>query len=434
MSAAPADPRRAWVIDCGTRYWPDNASAIATLPMPALPLDDQPDGAPIFVDLPDWAADLGIDGRLLAFAGCVAIGDGPPWQRCDWLAVAWHMLTASAERAHETAHGPILSYALRLPAELGPVFERAWVNRIFLFLRRRAARQAVKDETELFGPLPRAEIMLTHDIDAISLTPEIRAKQAAFQLLNAVRAGLSGRLSHAGRLFGAAARFGFARADLKTLALVRDMERAAGLRSLFHFYGGRPGFARGSPRRMLLDPAYDIGSRYMRTEIAALRDGGWQVGLHQSFDAWAAPEPMRAERARVEAAAGTGITACRQHWLHFSWERTWRAQQDAGLERDSTLGFNDRPGFRAGHALAVRPWDFATGAALQLQAVPMVFMDSHFYDYAGGSAPDPAADMKRWIGEIEAVRGQATLNWHPHTITSLYGWGSGFEALLELLR
>lgn len=426
-------PWRKWVLACGERYWPNGYELVAALPMPVAPRGSEA-GELVSMRVPDWAADIAVDGGLLAYAGAIMDGPQPEeWQRCDWIAVAWHMLTGSSERAFEVQRGPALSYAFRLPAEMHPLFERAWVNRIFLFLRRWAARESGVPEEALFGPLPAASIVLTHDVDAIRLTPEIRAKQTAFQFANGVRAVLDGRFETTRARLRDASRFAFGSEDLRTLERVRDMEQAAGLRSVLHFYGGRPGLRRGSPRRLLIDPAYDIGSSYLREQLVAYRDGGWTVGLHQSFDAWADPAPMMTERGRVTEATGAEITHCRQHWLHFSWAATWAAQAAAGLSCDSTLGFNDRPGFRAGHALRIRPWDFNREATMRIEAMPMLFMDSHFYDYAGADAPPVAAEMKRWLDEVRFVGGEITVNWHTHTITDVYGWGGGYEELLEQL-
>lgn len=435
MTSPGLNPRRAWVISCGGRYWEPAAGLIATLPMPQLPLDDGAPGAPVSIAMPDWASDIAVDGRLLAFEGCLlrTMAEAPDWSGCDWLAVAWHMLAGTGERAFEARHGPTLSYSFRLPAQLRPMFERAWVNRIFLFLRRWAAREQAQPEDRLFGPMPAASVLLTHDVDAVSLTPEIRLKQAAFHIANSARAAAGTRFRAAGSRLLDAARFALARPDLHTLSLVRDIERAAGLRSVLHFYGGPPGLRRRSPRRILIDPGYDVASRYGRNEIVALREGGWTIGLHQSFEAWSEPAPMEIERRRVEEVAGMPVTHCRQHWLHFSWQATWRAQQAAGLAVDTTLGFNDRPGFRAGHALRIRPWDFSIGAPMQLEAIPMLFMDSHFYDYAQFEPGEVGCAMKRWLDEVRFVGGEASVNWHSHTITRLYGWRRGFEELVGLL-
>lgn len=432
--ASETDPRRQWTLDCGARYWPGGHAAVAALPIPVN--DADPGAEPVLrhVALPEWAADLGVDGRLLVFASSMAPGEGrPDWQGCDWIANAFHMLTGSPERAHERVHGPVLSYAFRLPRALDPLHQRAWVNRIFLFLRRWAAQEAGLPEEALFGPLPEPQIRLTHDVDAIRLTPEIRLKQTVFQMANAARALAQGEPSRAFARLGDAGRYALSSGDFRTFARVREMEHAAGLRSTLHFYGGPPGLKRASPRRILIDPAYDIGSEMMRAQLGAFTEGGWTVGLHQSFGAWDDAGAMAPEKDNLERALGAPVLECRQHWLRFSWARTWAAQAAAGLERDSTLGFNDRPGFRGAHALTIRPWDMAAGRPLAIETIPMVFMDSHFYDYASGAVADPETAMRPWIDEVRAVGGEATVNWHTHTITDVYGWGAGYEALLGLL-
>ncbi len=429
------DDRRDWVLRCGSRYWLGKRELIASLPMPQKEFGDGPPGNLIRISLPEWAADIAVDGHLLAWSGCTTIDatQVPEWMCCDWLSACWYMLSGSVERACEARQGPILSYALRLPVDIRPLFEKAWVNRIFLFLRRWAAQERGQPEEQLFGHRPRATIELTHDVDAIALTPEIRLKQSTFHLANAARSATKGQFAKVASRLGDTARFAFGQWDLRTLERVRKLERAAGLRSVFHFYGGPAGLARRSLQNLLIDPAYDIGSAYLRNELRALDEGGWRIGLHQSFKAWSSARAMREERQRIEDAAGVLVLHCRQHWLRFSWQTTWHAQEAAGLVRDSTLGFNDRPGFRSGHALCFHPWDFSLGAPMQLQAIPMLFMDSHFYDYQSLPVGEVSAEMKRWIDEVRAVGGEVSVNWHTHTITNLYDWTRGFEELLGLL-
>ena len=70
---------------------------------------------------------------------------------------------------------------------------------------------------------------------------------------------------------------------------------------------------------------------------------------------------------------------------------------------------------------------------MTIEVLPMVIMDSHFYDYQPMTGDERFHQMKRWLDEIKAVRGQATVNWHTHTITSAYGWGEGYIQLLDML-
>ena len=56
------------------------------------------------------------------------------------------------------------------------------------------------------------------------------------------------------------------------------------------------------------------------------------------------------------------------------WER-------CGLAYDSTLGYNERPGFRAGTCIPIRPWLFGSNRECNLVEIPLVAMDVTFIDY-----------------------------------------------------
>jgi hypothetical protein len=359
-------------------------------------------------------------------------GHGPAFERVDWLAAAFWYLNGSAERAHEAAHGPVHSYSYKLAGWPRRMWDRAWVNRIALFLRRWAARQADSDEGELLGPLPQPEILVTHDVDAVRKTWSIRGKQTAFNVFNSARRVSAGDFRGALAKLGSAGRFMLSQDDYWKFDELADMERAAGVLPSFMIYGRAASRRKGALR--LFDPDYDVMEEAVTVRLRALAQQGCVIGLHPSFDSWEDSAALHEERLRVERACAAPVTSCRQHWLKFSWAQTWSAQQQAGLELDMTLGFNDRPGFRNGAALRFSPWDEARGAALAMKSVPLVLMDSQLYDYAQLDDAARAAAIQRWIGEVVEVRGTASVVWHPHTLSSDYGWRDGFSMLLRAVN
>src|SRR5688572_11978696 len=179
--------QRAWVRSSLSRYWSRGADLLAHLPVPIVPPVSAVSLPPRVetVALPEWAAGLGVDGGLLVPSTAIVAGSGAAWERTDWWDAAAWFLEGRAERAYEREHGPIHSYSFRLSGWDERIWERAWVNRIGRFLRRWAARRASLDEAACFGPLPDADIVLTHDVDAIEKTLRIRFKQSAFDAFNA---------------------------------------------------------------------------------------------------------------------------------------------------------------------------------------------------------------------------------------------------------
>jgi hypothetical protein len=422
---------RAYLLQTLSGYWPGRSGAVAALPIPEAPAVNVEPLPPKGVDirLPDWAVLAGVGGCLRIPERFVCPGEGPRWTRVDWWGSAFWYLGGLAERAYEDRHGPVHSYAFRLKGWDGQFWERAWVNRIARFLSLWAA----KEQGVPASPIPLGRVHLTHDVDAVEKTIAIRLKQASFHLLNAVRLALAGRMKEAFKISLRAFRFFFGNDDYWRFKEIMKLEKEHRQVSRFHFYGGLGKRARNLKERFF-DPAYCVSEKRFRPLLKGLLNGGWTVGLHPAYGSWQDSGRMREEKERLEKALGGSISASRQHWLRFSWADTWRALQDAGVRLDTTLGFNDRPGFRGGCALRYSPWDPQTNAPLEIEAVPMVFMDSHFYDYGILSDSPCAERIKYWVEEVLTVGGEASVIWHQRVMSVDYGWGAGYRALLELLE
>jgi len=416
----------------GACYWPGNSAVVEELPVPSAATLVQPESGPpevVRVGLPGWAADWDPGDGIVVPRAAVLPGEGEAWRRTDWFYAASWYLSGAAEQGAEDKGGPIHSYSFRLKGWPESVWERAWANRILLFLRRMAARGRQADEETLFGALPEARVVLTHDVDAVAGTWPMRIRLATARGVNSVRAlrrgGLGRSLALGLGVAGALLRSG----DMWRFEEIQRLEDEKGLRSVFHFYAGSGGSLAGR----FINPSYDVAAPKLRTKLKELQAGGWEVGLHPGWNAWDSALPIRRERERLERALDAPVIACRQHWLKFSWRRTWPAQAEAGIQRDSTLGFNDRPGFRTGTALEYSPWDFRAKAPYAMRVLPMVFMDGHFHHYDDVSDEDRARRMAYWIDEIKAVRGRAAVLWHQRVLAPEYGWGKGFRELLEMV-
>jgi len=419
VSCCVEEAERAWVIECGSPYWRDSA-ALEALPVPRT---THALGASLVrVELPPWAADLGVGSppSLVVDSGSL-VGD-----EVDWWTAAFRFLTGAAECRQESLSGPVHSYAWRLRGIDGVAFDNAWVNRILLFLQRWSVRETGGDEIAM----PRPRFDLTHDVDAVRKTPELRFKQGAFELANAGRLLAKRRPVDSGRRAAAGIRFAASGGELSTWEAIRTLETQHGVTSTFHVYAG-PAGRRRKGRALLFDPAYNVAG--LAETLRSLREGGWTIGLHPGFDVWRDALELRSQRETLERVVDARVQRCRQHWLRFSWAETWEAHEEAGIELDSTLGFNDRPGFRNGAALRFRPWSFARRAPLRVEVIPLVLMDSHVYDYALLDEPGRRAAMQHWVDEVAAVGGEASFLWHQQTMHRDYGWSSGYRELLELV-
>lgn len=420
---------RQHVLSALKRYWQLGQINVESLPVNAnsnvrinLPLQM------VSVKLPEWASAVGVNGEiLLPQEALKSQGD---WQNVDWWLAAFLLLECWHERAWEDLHGPIHSYSLRLKGWDQRVWDHAWVNRIALFLRLWAVQIEKKPAELLFGPLPDAEIVMTHDVDAIAKTLPIRIKQGCFNLFNALRALLKGDIADACAKSSKAMRFLFGQEDWWTLDALLDKELQNKVQARYHFYAD---LRSKTPKRWLFDPGYAVASLRLSKFLRRLVETGAEIGLHPSFDSWQESSLINQQKNNLEAAAGCSSNVCRQHWLRFGWRKTWAAQEAAGMVKDTTLMFNDRPGFRNATAVAWNPWDAKLSLAHHLMALPTALMDSHFYDYQSMTPETRTKEIKRWVQECRLVSGQIAVLWHPHTLTDDYGWSKGFdELILEL--
>ena len=408
-------------------YWSEDQKLVEKLPIPICP--NPAIQLPLqltTIRLPSWANECGVDSQLLIPRELVQ--EGNDWQNVDWWLAAFLLLEGWHERLWEAQHSPIHSYSFRLKGWDVRAWEHAWVNRIGLFLRAWAIQQSEDGDTGKLGPLPNTKIHMTHDVDAVAKTLPIRLKQGAFNLFNAVQSVRRGQFRQTAERLRQANRFLFGQEDWWTFDRLQEWESDSGIPATYHFHADPQS---KTLKRWLFDPGYDIASPKLKTLLRQLASQGHTIGLHPGFETWQDTEQITAQRDCVEQAAGVQVSSCRQHWLRFSWEKTWMAQAQSGLSCDRTLMFNDRFGFRNSSALLWNPWNPVTSSYHLVSVEPTILMDSHLYDY---QSLDPFQQRKA-IGtlmhECQIVHGKAAILWHPHTLTKDYGWIDGFCNVLE---
>lgn len=263
---------------------------------------------------------------------------------------------------------------------------------------------------------------LSHDLDVASLWPAFSALRIA-ELLR------KGDVRRAAAVVGAAVRGG--RDPVRAgVDAVLAAERQAGARSTWFVICGRPtlqSFRAG-------DVTYDPDSARVRGILRALTDDAHEVGLHGSLETVRDGSRFVAQRAHLERLTGRPATGVRQHFLRRRIGQTEAAMSRAGFSYDSTCGFADRNGFRAGIADVFPMWDAVTDRAVALEQLPFCWMDRAQSKYQGNE--DPA----RWIEEAlrladacAAVGGLWCGIWHPN-LTPALGFPGATAAYVDLVQ
>ncbi|TES90002.1 MAG: hypothetical protein E3J87_10860 [Candidatus Cloacimonadota bacterium] len=124
-----------------------------------------------------------------------------------------------------------------------------------------------------------------------------------------------------------------------------------------------------------LSGMYNTKALYMRRLFEKLEKGGWEVGFHGGFDSYNSEEILFNEFRNLDAQVGK-IMGTRQHFLRFSFPKTFLLQEKCGMEYDSTIGFAENEGYRTGFAFPYNPYNHSLDREFSLMEIPLNVMDT----------------------------------------------------------
>jgi peptidoglycan/xylan/chitin deacetylase (PgdA/CDA1 family) len=266
-----------------------------------------------------------------------------------------------------------------------------------------------KCDHTMFGFLYRATIGSALDV--------FRGRKTAAQLRKNWSAALSLPLVH----FGLAEDFWH--------QFDRYVEIEKGLASTFFVVPnkGDSGEDVNGRRHLKRATEYDVDD--IRDELKKLRANGNEIGLH-GIDAWRDRDKGRAEKEKISRGNGAAETGVRMHWLYFN-EQSPAILEAAGFDYDSTVGYNQTVGYRAGTTQVFKPLSVS-----KMLELPMHIMDTAlFYPSYLNLSPKQAEKI---VGELiqNSVQfgGVLTINWHDRSIAPERLWDDFYIKLLENLK
>jgi hypothetical protein len=192
-------------------------------------------------------------------------------------------------------------------------------------------------------------------------------------------------------------------------------------------FKGRPGRTSTGAAPRTRASAY--GATDIAPQLSTLHAAGSEIAVH-GIDAWLDGVSGADERAQISNLTGTSTSGVRMHWLFFD-DGSARRLEEAGFAYDSTFGYNDTVGCRAGTMQVYRPL-----SAAQLLELPLIVMDTAlFYPTHLDLTPD-AAKQAVWplVEEVERHGGALTINWHDRSLAPERLWEPFYLELVERLR
>jgi hypothetical protein len=154
-----------------------------------------------------------------------------------------------------------------------------------------------------------------------------------------------------------------------------------------------------------------------------------EIAVH-GIDAWRDSAKGRDEREQVQKITGHGETGVRMHWLYFD-SQSPATLEKAGFSYDSTIGYNETIGYRAGTTQVFKHADVD-----HLLELPLHVMDTALFypPYMNLATHQVKAAVVPLIENVTRFGGVLTINWHDRSLGPERLWGDAYKALLTDLR
>ena len=201
------------------------------------------------------------------------------------------------------------------------------------------------------------------------------------------------------------------------------------LKATFFFipFKNRPGdkVQRRHPERRAA--AYDVDEE--RALLQNLMHMGHEVAVH-GIDAWHSVEKGRQEHRRLAEATQRANLGVRIHWLCFD-DSSPQILDEAGFQYDSTVGYNETVGYKAGTMQVFRPK--GTKSLLEL---PLHIQDGALFYPRNLSLTESQAWRlcEGLVRNASTYGGVLTVLWHTRSLAPERLWGHFYVRLLEALK
>ena len=280
---------------------------------------------------------------------------------------------------------------------------------------------------------------LTHDVDHPSLRQH-KWDHTVFGFLYRALFGSLGKLLH-GRMSSrdlAKNWWAALMLPLVYLGIAKDcwsefgdcyLELENGIRSTFFVipFKNTPGKRQDGPAPKFRAVPY--GAEDISGTIRRLSSAGCEVGLH-GIDAWCDSSRGRAELEQIRHLTGASEIGVRMHWLYHT-DQTPVILEKARAAYDSTVGYNETVGYRAGTTQVYKPL-----AATDLLELPLHVMDTALFypSYLGLSSRQAKEVLTDIVDNATEFGGCVTVNWHDRSLAPERLWDAPYRDLVQELK
>ena len=140
----------------------------------------------------------------------------------------------------------------------------------------------------------------------------------------------------------------------------------------------------------------------------------------------AMPLPVATKKKSFPSSRASAESGVRMHWLYFG-EQSHAELEKAGFAYDSTVGYNNAVGYRAGTTQVFKPL-----TVTKLLELPMHVMDTALFypSYLNLSPKQAEEKIRPLIADAVHFGGALTVNWHDRSLAPERLWDGTYRWLL----
>ncbi|MBN2893866.1 MAG: polysaccharide deacetylase family protein [Bacteroidales bacterium] len=201
-----------------------------------------------------------------------------------------------------------------------------------------------------------------------------------------------------------------------------DFSEKYGLKSHFYFIAGQKGET---------DVDYNFLQKKVKSTLDKIQKRGHVVGIHGGYDSYNNPEQFQKEIDRFKE-SGIEVKKGRQHYLRFQIPETWQMWDNLGMKYDSTIGYTNDSGFRAGICHEYPVFDVKSRKKLDLIELPLIFMETASQKKYP-KKEDFLNNLTELKNTVKRYNGQFVFLWHNSNVNS-YLWRNYIDIYPEIFR
>lgn len=183
--------------------------------------------------------------------------------------------------------------------------------------------------------------------------------------------------------------------------------------------------------------AYDKNTSHKLEQFQTLitiADKLYDSGIHPSYFSDSKKQKIELELKRLENILNKKITKSRQHYLKLNFPDTYQNLLACGITDEYSMGYAEKPGFRASIAHSFLWYDLKNERETNLRIHPFMLMDVTLHTYMKLS-PEAALDAVKLIVQNTMDAGGELISiWHNNSFCeegAWKGWRKMYEQFLQ---